>query len=139
MFPADVPGHLQYLLIVTPGSANPPSEDTDILNALKIFGKITHTTPFLHDAVIRQKSATTRNIFNDISEIAYRKLKLIQSADEPEKVVADTYFNRHVLGLGETIKVSRLLLDRIYQIENDLMGSTDFDTCLEKMAMNYLN
>lgn len=142
LFPADIPVHLQYLLIVTPGSENPPSEDTDILNALKIFGKITHTTPFMHDAVIRQKSATERNIFkniHDISEIAYRKLKLIQSADEPEKVAADTYFNRHVLGLGETIRVSRLLLDRIYQIENDLMESTDFDTCLKKMAMNYID
>ncbi|MFZ5573557.1 MAG: PEP/pyruvate-binding domain-containing protein [Thermodesulfobacteriota bacterium] len=142
IFPADIPGHLENLLVVSPGSDLHPSTDAEVINALKVLATISHTTPFTHDPAIRPRPAGIPNSAyrkRDLTEMRYRKLRWLQSADEPEAVSADTYFNRHVLGLNETIKVSRLLLDRVHRMEDELIRIGEFDACLRTMAAAFLD
>jgi len=141
IFTNKIPLHLKNLLIITPGSTNPPFDDKDIQNAIRMLCKIRETTPINHEiselSDEGSKQVLSQEIL-DISDQEYKKLRLTQSSTDESLSQSHQYSFRNIYCLEETFKISRLVIDLINHIEDHILKIDDFDKRLQKLAVCFL-
>ncbi|KPA15544.1 Pyruvate phosphate dikinase, PEP/pyruvate-binding domain protein [Candidatus Magnetomorum sp. HK-1] len=136
-----IPLHLKNLLIITPGSFNPPFDDPDLHNAIRMLCKIRETTPINHE-IREEYDEGSKQILSQeilyISDQEYKKLRLTQSSTDESLSQSNQYSFRNIYCLEETFKISRLVIDLINYIENIILKIDDFDKRLQKLAVCFL-